>query len=155
MMSKIRRLRDLNAEQLWIVLEATILLIFVSLALRILGFKRTSQTLRLNANPSTASTMPDELAQVKEIAHFVNRVASHLPFYSSCLVRSLVLRRILQSSHIASELHIGVRKSAETTQQFEAHAWVEYEGIPLNDSLDIETLYPRIYADNLGQVTWQ
>jgi Transglutaminase-like superfamily len=151
MMSKIWRLRRLSAQQFWIVLQAFILLIFVRYTLRILKFKQVSQILRLNSTSSRSETSPDELSQAEEIAYLVNRVANHAPFHNNCLVRSLALRRILQSSHIVSELHIGVRKSGENSQQLEAHAWVEHKGIPLSDSSDIERIFHRIYADKLEQ----
>ena len=51
----------------------------------------------------------------------------HLPFDSRCLMRSLVLVRLLATRGIESSLVIAVRSESE----FVAHAWVEREGVPL------------------------
>ncbi len=51
----------------------------------------------------------------------------HLPFDSRCLMRSLVLVRLLSKRGIDSLLVIAVRSESE----FVAHAWVEREGVPL------------------------
>ena len=50
-----------------------------------------------------------------------------LPTDSRCLIRSLVLSRILTRRSIPHTLVIGVRKEPE----FIAHAWVEHEGFPV------------------------
>jgi hypothetical protein len=50
-----------------------------------------------------------------------------MPFDSRCLIRSLVLVRILARRRIASSLVLGV----STTPAFEAHAWVEHAGVAL------------------------
>ena len=50
-----------------------------------------------------------------------------LPTDSRCLIRSLVLSRILSRRAIPHTLVIGVRNDPE----FMAHAWVEHEGYPV------------------------
>lgn len=50
-----------------------------------------------------------------------------LPTDSRCLVRSLVLTRLLARRGLSSSLVIGVR----TEPEFAAHAWVEHAGEPL------------------------
>jgi hypothetical protein len=55
------------------------------------------------------------------------RVLSLLPTDSRCLMRSLVLVRMLAVRGVASTLVIGVR----TDPDFAAHAWVEWEGAGL------------------------
>lgn len=57
----------------------------------------------------------------------VMRTLRLLPTDSRCLVRSLVLTRLLARRGISSSLVIGVR----TDHGFEAHAWVEYAGRPV------------------------
>ncbi|HKE07531.1 MAG TPA: lasso peptide biosynthesis B2 protein, partial [Candidatus Acidoferrum sp.] len=46
-----------------------------------------------------------------------------------CLEESLILWYLLRKQGIASRLRIGVRK---VNEKFEAHAWVEQEGVALN-----------------------
>jgi hypothetical protein len=62
----------------------------------------------------------------------VARTLGVLPFDSRCLVRSLVLTRMLASRGIDSVLVIGVR----VEPAFTAHAWVESGGRALLEPLD-------------------
>lgn len=57
----------------------------------------------------------------------VSRTLHLLPTDSRCLVRSLVLTRMLARRGFSSSLVIGVRSEPE----FAAHAWVEQAGEPL------------------------
>ena len=57
----------------------------------------------------------------------VDRTLSSLPSDPRCLIRSVVLARLLARRGIGSRLVIGVRAVPE----FTAHAWVEHLGSPL------------------------
>lgn len=57
----------------------------------------------------------------------VARTLRLLPTDGRCLMRSLVLTRMLDRRGISSTLIIGVRPAPE----FVAHAWVEHDGRPL------------------------
>ncbi len=57
----------------------------------------------------------------------VSRTVRLLPTDSRCLVRSLVLTRLLGRRGVPSSLVIGVLSEP----QFAAHAWVEHGGAPL------------------------
>lgn len=57
----------------------------------------------------------------------VGRTLRHLPFDSRCLMRSLVLTRMLARRGIESSLVIAV----QSEPGFEAHAWVESRGVAL------------------------
>lgn len=61
------------------------------------------------------------------VAGATARVMALLPTDSRCLMRSLVLLRLLAVRGEASTLVIGVR----TDPDFAAHAWVEWEGAGL------------------------
>jgi hypothetical protein len=69
----------------------------------------------------------DQLLTGIRLGRSVGRALRALPADSRCLVRSLVLTRLLASRGIRSSLVIGVRSEPE----FEAHAWVECAGIAL------------------------
>ena len=53
------------------------------------------------------------------------------PFQTTCLAQSLTLWLLLERQNISSSIKIGVRK---TEDRLEAHAWVERDGIALNES---------------------
>jgi Transglutaminase-like superfamily len=82
---------------------------------------------RAVGNPVLAEVDLRQQAVGYRLGRVVGRTLSKLPADSRCLVRSLVLSRLLARRGIPAKLVIGVR--LEPT--FEAHAWVESGGIPL------------------------
>jgi len=66
----------------------------------------------------------------------VRRTLSVLPTDSRCLVQSLVLSRLLSTRSISSTLVIGARAEP----RFDAHAWVEHEGVPVLPPLGFDEL---------------
>jgi hypothetical protein len=54
--------------------------------------------------------------------------------WANCLKQSLVLWILLRFQGIISELRIGVQRESN---KFSAHAWVEYQGVVLNDTDDV------------------
>ncbi len=71
----------------------------------------------------------DDWAHVSglRLGRATTRTLRLLPTDSRCLVRSLVLMRLLARRGLGSSLIIGVR----TEPDFAAHAWVEHAGEPL------------------------
>lgn len=72
------------------------------------------------------------------LGHATARTLSALPADSRCLMRSLVLSRLLDRRGIPSALVIGVRPG----DTFGAHAWVEIAGRPVLPSGD--DAFPRL-----------
>lgn len=71
---------------------------------------------------------PDEvLARSRRLGRAVARTLALLPGDTRCLVRSLVLLRLLATRGVPAKLVIGTR----TAPDFLAHAWVEYAGHPV------------------------
>lgn len=66
----------------------------------------------------------------------VRRTLDPLPWDSRCLMRSLVLLRMLARRGVVCRLVIGVRPG----EKFEAHAWIEHAGHPLLPTLGYERL---------------
>lgn len=63
----------------------------------------------------------------RRLGRAVSKTLGVLPTDSRCLIRSLVLTRMLARRSITNTLVIGVRK----TPEFSAHAWVEHDGRPI------------------------
>jgi hypothetical protein len=61
------------------------------------------------------------------LGHVTNAVLSRLPSDKRCLIRSLVVVRLLANRSIDADLIIGVRND----EGFQAHAWVEHAGRPV------------------------
>lgn len=75
--------------------------------------------------PRVPSVQEHDVA--RRLGGAVGKTLRLLPTDSRCLIRSLVLTRMLARRSIPNTLVIGVRKAPE----FEAHAWVEHEGRPI------------------------
>ncbi len=56
----------------------------------------------------------------------VQRAARVLPWHSTCLARALATQVLLRRRGVPSRIVFGVRRSP--AREFEAHAWVEYDG---------------------------
>lgn len=127
-MRKLRRFLALTPLERRLLLAAFVLLPLVALALRIAGLRVLQGTLK-----RTRSTSKPR-AEASRVAYLVDAAANQFPWPPTCLTRSLVLDTLLRGLGIESEVRIGVRLSAGS---LEAHAWVQCEGRPLNDSEDI------------------
>jgi hypothetical protein len=71
---------------------------------------------------------------VSEAVLAIERAARFGPYGGNCLSRSLTLIRLLRVRGVTPELRLGARK---VNGQFEAHAWVECDGVVLNDESDV------------------
>jgi hypothetical protein len=73
--------------------------------------------------------LPGEVARSTAIrlGRIVERLLRALPTDDRCLIRSLIVLRMLSERGIPATLVIGVRTDAG----FGAHAWVEYDGWPV------------------------
>ena len=101
------------------------------LGLRVLGLPRFQVWLRKTpAQSARALTLPD----IQALGEAVNIAARHTPFPATCLARSLLLGWLLHRRGIHSDLRIGVRLIQGA---LDAHAWVECDGLPVNDRPDV------------------
>lgn len=88
----------------------------------------TLTALRAGATEQTGDPAEAQRAGVR-LGRAAGKAMRHLPFDSRCLMRSLVLTRLLAERGIDSSLVIAVKPESE----FLAHAWVERDGVPLLD----------------------
>jgi hypothetical protein len=106
-------------------------------ALRLLGYRRVqSIMIRLAAWSSAPDPTPvrDEWHGMHDAARMVNVAAQRSFPRARCLQKSLVLWWLLWRHGVLCDVWFGVRKD-ETG--WEAHAWVELDGVVLNDRSDI------------------
>lgn len=71
----------------------------------------------------------DNVVRAVHLGQNVGKLLSHLPVDSRCLIRSLVLTRMLDRRGIPGRLVIGVNPG----ESLAAHAWVEVGGHPVLD----------------------
>jgi hypothetical protein len=132
MMQSWHRFRRLSGFERGIVLEAAVGLPVAWLGVRLLGFqicKGAFAKPHIDALRNSEFSAVDVLDVARRIAHLETATAESFFFRTSCLERSLVLCRMLRRRGMNAELRIGGRKKAN---RFEAHAWVELDGIGLD-----------------------
>lgn len=110
------------------MLAASVLLPLAGLCLHVLGLRRT---LRLFASERKRPSRPPAREAAERLARAVERAGRDFSVYpADCLVRSLVLVRLLRRRGLCADLRLGART---LTGVFEAHAWVEHAGQPLGE----------------------
>lgn len=142
--ASLRRLSQLGAAELALLLEAAILLIFARIMLRCAPFPRIAPRLGVFLPPQEARARvappgdPERAARLAErIGWAVRAAARHLPFELVCLPQGIAAHLMLRRRGVATMLHLGVAKG--TTKPFDAHAWldaagVEVTGYPIADA---------------------
>ena len=131
--SRLAQLSALSLVQQRTLFAAWLYLPFFWLGLRVLGLPRLQALLQ--SRPLAAQSVPVlMLPEIQALGEAVNIAARHLPFPATCLTRSLLLGWLLRRCGVQSQLRIGVRL---TQGALEAHAWVECEGVPVNDQPDV------------------
>jgi hypothetical protein len=121
-----------------IVLEAAATLSATWAGVRVLGFRRWNAKIeRFTLNKSAKADRcnasrvnPSTVDMASVIALRLDLAARNMFLRTNCLERSLALQWLLRRRGIATHLRIGARKESKF---FEAHAWIELEGVVLND----------------------
>ena len=142
-MRKLRTLLALDWRDRGALFRAWAWLSFAKAALAVLGLRRTLAIV--------APARADAAAQTREHgareAKWNSIAARYVPGGASCLVRSLALLGLLRRHGVAAELRVGIGRTAP---QLEAHAWVEIDGVPVNDAADVATRYPPFSGSLFG-----
>lgn len=142
MWERLRRFRALGPNARGLFLRAAVLLPLVSLSLRLRGFRSTQATLQKQLTRSGSirydPPAPGKAAHTALIARMVRAAAYRNLGTATCLERSLVLWWLLGRQGIVSSVRIGTRK---TGLKFEAHAWVECDGMALNEPEEVHEHY--------------
>ena len=127
----------------WLSFRIGLMLPLVEFWLRRTSFKRCQRDLARLARwlpPYAARKI--SVAEAQALARTVEYGNAHYSIYpADCLTRSLVLQYLLTRRGGEAQLCLGVRK---LTGQFEAHAWVEVEGVPLNELETVREIYTAL-----------
>jgi hypothetical protein len=114
------------------VAVSCVLIAIVAASLRSLGVRRTLVWTN-RVRPSRRGTA-DERALVSGVVTAVRRAERYGPVAGTCLSRSLALRYLLARAGVATDLRFGGHRR---DGRFEGHAWLEHDGVPLNDTPDV------------------
>jgi hypothetical protein len=130
----------LRGSDRWMLIQALILLPATALGIRVAGFGRCYKGLGRLAPRARATTPGSEhAALVIRRALEVMDVAEHRGLSGgTCLSRSLVLWWLLRRKGIETDLRIGARS---LNGAVDAHAWLEHEGRPINDTEGVAQRY--------------
>jgi hypothetical protein len=124
--------RVLSAGDRKLLLLAALLLPAFWVGLRVLGWRHWHQLLLRRTPHAIGDAM--QWPKVTSTRYLVDVAVRHSVFPVTCLTRSLVLEWLLLRQGLPALLRIGVRRQSG---QLEAHAWVEYGGMPVNDAADV------------------
>ena len=147
MWERLRQFKQLPAPARRIFLRAAALLPWVALRLRLQGFQATKIWLQSSAKNNFGNISGETGTRAHLTARMVRAAARHGIGNPSCLEESLVLLHLLSAQGITSQLRIGVKKNVP---QFEAHAWIEFAGMPLNESEALHHHYAPFEAEFSG-----
>jgi len=109
------------------VLRCVLMLLMVKAALRIAGFGATMRWIRRRVQ-EPVNTTPVSSRALTATERSVATAGALYPGRALCLEQSLTLYYLLRRRGIGVKYCHGVQP-----HPFEAHAWVEYNGEPLND----------------------
>jgi transglutaminase superfamily protein len=148
MWEQLQRFRALDSAARGLFLRGALVLPLISLSVRFRGFRATQATLHgflsfLNGMVRPAQAPISLPAGVSRTAHMVRAAARHGFARPRCLEESLALWWLLGRQGIAATLRIGTRKAGA---QLEAHAWVECDGMALNEGDGLHRHYAAFDA---------
>ena len=148
MLHSAKRFLAWQASERWIVMQTVVMLPLTALGLRLFGFNRWYAGLarltkgRLNSlivpNKEGVLGKKQKETIIRRTLRFMRLAVRHGFYGGNCLSRSLTLWWLLRRQGIACDLRIGVRMKEG---QFQAHAWVEVQGYPLNENEQVHLRY--------------
>jgi len=131
----LRRFRALEPKARELFLRAAALLPLISVSLRLRGFRATQSSLQKRLPEAawrlTSQSSGPQAAWTALTARMVRAAAHRTWGTPQCLEQSLALWWLLGRQGISTSVRIGTRKTGE---KFEAHAWVECDGVALNEA---------------------
>ena len=139
MKHKLQHARSLSLSDWGILMEAWLTLSWIDFAISHLPFQRWKSWLGSNKG-STNNTAVNNTHEIDHLVRLLNAAANNHPRKPTCLRRSLGLKKLLERRGIAAVLCIGVTKG---NLEVNAHAWIECDGIAVNDSADVALRYSQ------------
>lgn len=136
MRRELARCRSLSFEQLWVLAQSLVLVPAIQFWMRRRGFGRTAARLAAWSDRPAAAATPE---RVRALAVPVGMVASRKLVGAACLGRSMALWFLARRRGLDVELVIGA--AAPENGTLPAHAWVEYQGVPVNDVANVRERY--------------
>ncbi len=135
----VQKLRALPARERRLLVRAAVTLPVSVLLLKLAGYQRAR---RLGERLTRARPVPaDASARIDSTVRMVDLATTRLPIRSACLSQSLALWYLLLAQGVRTEVCFGVRAGGAP---LDAHAWVEHDGRPINETEEIVASYGRL-----------
>ena len=141
--SKLQQLKALSAWQWSVLLRSPLVFPLVYVRLRQGGFKQALLWVRPDAAKSSGLPPGEELQLARETSFALSVGLKYGVWKPNCLTRSVALAWFLRRKAVPCDIRIGVpgALNADNASDFTAHAWVETQGMVLNDSQQISQQY--------------
>jgi hypothetical protein len=147
---KYNTISQLLATERSVLFRALYLLPIVTIMLDLKGLRFTQDWLmRKSAPPQLSGDLVE--TQIWETVRMMRIAVRYHQPWANCLKQSLVLWILLRDRGIISEVRIGIERESA---KFAAHAWVEYQGIVLNDTDDVHQrfqAFDRLFQEPVGE----
>jgi len=104
----------------------------------------------ISARGTEDGLSPGNSARASVIARTVKIAAEHGCYRAKCLQQTLVIWCLLRRNQIEGEIRFGARKAGGELQ---AHAWVEVEGVALNEDSDVCLHFSPLERDSAAALT--
>jgi hypothetical protein len=143
---KLRRWFELPPPKRVLLLQALTLVTGARVALKVLPFSVVRRALSKLATPPTASPAP---AHLGEVIWAIETIGRQFPGVGTCLTQALAAHVLVGRSGHKSHLRIGVARSADG--KFDAHAWLESDGVILIGSASHARYVPMPVLNGLDR----
>ncbi len=130
-----------------LLIALALLAVFFQSTLKMIGFNKSYHFAKWLANTFGASSeqaKKDNQQTTRTIVRYsrLSRRVSDCQFaYGKCLANCLSLYFLLTRKNISPQLVFGQKVS--DTNQLMAHAWLEFDGVVINDNCDVIKTYQR------------
>ena len=131
--NKISKFINLSAKERSGFIKYSISFPFFLLFYLIVGYKRTKRSIDYQIQPRIQKLKNKEDLSVRNLSKIINYSLVNNIFKSTCLEQSLFTYYILGLNGIKCDIKIGVKKNCD---KFLAHAWVENQGVVINDKFE-------------------
>ncbi len=124
-MKKIQKLMHLAPSERYLLVKAFLLLNSVRIGFLFLKFPPLQRILgKIGKAPAHRSA--ESVISIDRIVWAVDTSTRFSPGDAKCLARALTTQTLMQQQGYDSQLRIGVIH--QPTEEFQAHAWIEYQG---------------------------
>lgn len=141
LMTNLSKVGQLSKYERRLLFQSVLFLPTIHITLYLLGYYRLRGVMEKMIpikpfdNPASETQI---LQRAQEIARIVSIAAKHGFYKATCLRKSLLVWGFMRRQGIQGRICFGVRM---IEGRLEAHAWVEYQGIVINDSMDVHKNY--------------